>query len=162
MEHEIKVREREATLVMSRRLPVRVSEIGRVIGPSFGEVYGHLDAHGGEPAGPPFVVYYGMPEADNPFDVEICAPIARVTEAPAGWQVKELPAGTFATLMHVGPYDTIGASYQALASWIGTHDMTVAGPPREVYLSPADTPPDQVRTVIEFPVVEVFAPLTTR
>jgi effector-binding domain-containing protein len=162
MEHEIKVRQRKATLVMSRRLPVRLSEIGAVMGQAFGDVYGHLTTHGGEPAGPPFVIYHGMPGADNPFDIEICAPVARATGAATGWQVQELPAGMFATLTHVGPYDTVGTSYEALASWIATHDLTVAGPPREVYLSPADTPPEQVRTVIEFPVVEALAPVAGR
>jgi effector-binding domain-containing protein len=157
MEREIKVGRREATLVMSKRLPVRLSEIGSVLSGALGDVYKHLGAHGGEPRGEPFVIYHGMPEADDPFDVEICAPVARATDAPTGWQVQELPAGTFATLLHVGPYDTLGAAYEKLTTWLGTHDLVVMGPPREVYLSEPDTPPDQVRTIIEFPVADATA-----
>ncbi len=163
MEHEVKVGQREAALVMAKRVAVRLSEIGRVMGSAFGEVYGHLGARGIEPAGEPFVIYHGMPQADLPFDIEICAPIGRATdEAPDGWCVQELPAGTFATLVHVGPYDTVGASYETMGAWIEAHGLEAAGPPREVYLSPPDTPPERIRTVIEFPVVEMVAPVTAR
>ncbi len=159
MGHEVKVGRREAILVMSKRLPVRLSEIGGVISTAFGEVYGYLAEQGGEPEGPPFVIYHGMPEADDPFDVEICAPIRRVTGPPAGWQVQELPAGLFATLVHVGPYDTLGTAYETLTAWIGTHELAVTGPPREVYLSEPETPPEQVKTIVEFPVSEVASPV---
>jgi effector-binding domain-containing protein len=152
MEHEVNVGRREATFVMSSRRPVRLSEIGSVIGVAFGEIYGYLGARGGEPQGPPFVIYHGMPQADEPFDVEICAPVARAMDAPSGWRVRELPAGTFATLLHIGPYDTVAAAHGALTAWLGAHDFVVTGPPREVYLSPGDTPPEQIRTIVELPV----------
>jgi effector-binding domain-containing protein len=154
MEREARIGPRDATIVVSKRLPVRLSEIGPVMGAAFGEVYGFLGARGVQPYGPPFVIYHGMPSGDDPFEIEICAPVARAPEPPAGWVVQVLPAGTFATLLHVGPYDTIGAAYQALTEWVGTHGLTVAGPPREVYLSEPSTPPDQTRTIIEFPVTE--------
>jgi AraC family transcriptional regulator len=159
MEREAKVGRREAVLVVSKRVPVRLSEIGGVIGAAFGEVYGHLRARGVVPQGPPFVVYHGMPKGDDPFDVEICAPVGRATDPPTGWQVQELPAGVFATLVHVGPYDTLGTAYDTLTTWIGGHDLVVAGPPREVYLSEPDTPPEQVKTIVEFPVTEVATPI---
>jgi effector-binding domain-containing protein len=159
MEHEVKVGWREATLVVARRLPVRLAEVGGVIGGSFGEVYGHLGSHGGEPVGPPFVIYHGSPRTDDPFDMEICAPVARPVAAPAGWELRELPAGTFATLLNVGPYDSVGAAYDTLLAWLGAHELTVAGPPREVYLSEPDTPPEQIRTIVEFPVAEAAAPV---
>ena len=100
-----------------------------------------------------------MPDGDEPFDVEVCAPVAGPVEAPAGWALQERPAGRFATLMHVGPYDTIGGAYDELTGWIGAHGLVVAGPPREVYLSEPSTPPAQTRTIIEFPVEEVAAAL---
>ena len=92
MEREVKVGRREATLVMSKRVPVRMHEIGTVIGSTLGRGVRHLGAHGVEPAGPPFVIYHGMPGVDDPFDVEVCAPVARAADAPVGWQFQELPA----------------------------------------------------------------------
>jgi len=152
MEPEVKVSERAAILVMSKRLPVRIPEMGGVFSSAFGEVYGHLAAHGVETMGPPFVIYHSVPEGDAPVDLEICAPIGRAADPPMGWQLTELPGGLFATLMHVGPYDTIATAYVALTSWIEAHDVVVSGPPREVYFSPPDTPPEQIRTIVELPV----------
>jgi effector-binding domain-containing protein len=158
---EVKVGRREAALVVAKRLPVRLSEIGGVIGRAFGEVYGYLGARGAVPQGPPFIIYHGAPVGDDPFDIEICAPVGRAVDPPAGWQVQELPAGTFVTLLHVGPYDTIGAAYEALGAWIPENGYVVAGPPREVYLSEPETPPEQIRTIVEFPVVEAVTPAAT-
>ncbi len=160
MEHEVTLRERQAALVVSKRFPVRLSEIGGALGAAFGEVYGHLGAIQAAGDGPPFVIYHEVPTGDDPFDIEVCAPVTRVVGPPPGWQTQELPAGTFATLIHVGPYDTVATAYGAMMAWIGGHHLSVAGPPREVYLSPPDTPPDQIRTIVEFPVARGVAPLT--
>ena len=161
MANEVRIARRDATLVVSKRMPVRLSEIGAVMGPAFGEVYGHLAARGITGDGPPFVIYHESPADADPFDIEICAPVSQGTDPPAGWQMQELPAGAFATLVHVGPYETLGTAYDTLTAWIGAHDLAFAGPPREVYLSEPATPPEQVRTIIEFPVVEVAAPVAT-
>jgi effector-binding domain-containing protein len=161
MAGEVKVGQRDAALVVSKRLPVTLAEIGNVMSQAFGEVYGHLAARRAEPQGPPFVIYHGRPASGEPFDIEVCAPVARAVEPPPGWQTQELPAGTFVTLLHVGPYDTVGAAYEAAFPWIAAHGYAVAGPPREVYLSEPETPPEQIRTIVEVPVVEAAAPVTT-
>ncbi len=63
-----------------------------------------------------------------------------------------MPAGSFASLLHVGPYDTLGVAYETLTRWVHAHELITAGPPREVYLSEPGTPPAELNTVIEFPV----------
>jgi effector-binding domain-containing protein len=110
------------------------------------------------PGGAPFVIYHSEPR-DGAIDLEVCAPVGPAIPAPEGWQVRELPAGTFATLVHVGPYDTVGVSYERISRWIADHGFEIAGPPREVYLDPPDTPPDRTRTIIEFPVTGSPVPL---
>ena len=145
--------------MVSKRFPVRLSEIGGALGTAFGEVYGHLGARRVEGNGPPFVIYHGTPMADEPFDIEVCAPVAHSVDPPPGWQARMLSAGSFVTLLHVESYDTVASAYGDLTAWIGTHDLAVAGPSREVYLSPPDTPPSQIRTIIEFPVTGVAAPV---
>jgi effector-binding domain-containing protein len=142
---------------MSKRTPTRLSEIGCLIGAALGETYGHLGASGVETVGPPLVIYYGVPVGDEPFEVEICAPVMRAADAPAGWRFQELPAGSFATVLHIGPYDSIGPVYRNLLAWLAEHHLDVMGPPREVYLSPGDTPPEQIRTVIEYPIADTAA-----
>lgn len=159
MAHEVKVGRREATLVVSKRVPVTLAEIGGTMSRAFGEAYGHLGARGAVPEGPPFVIYHGSPASGEPFDVEICAPVPVPVEPPAGWRLQELPAGLFATLLHVGPYDTIHEAYAAMFAWVGEHGFVAAGPPREVYLSEPTVPPEQIRTIVELPVLEVTTPV---
>lgn len=155
MEHEVHVVDRPELRVVSKRLPVMLDAIGPVLAQAFGEVYAAIGGAGASPAGAPFVIYHSMPEPGQPLDVEICAPVAGTVQPPDPWRLADLPAGIFASRMHEGPYDTIGATYDALSAWVPAHGFTVAGPPREVYLSPPDTPPERIQTIVEFPVARV-------
>ena len=67
---------------------------------------------------------------------------------------RELAAVTAACLLHVGPYEEIGPSYGALASWLQAHGHLDAGAPREVYLvGPGHgVAPDGYRTEIQWPL----------
>jgi effector-binding domain-containing protein len=155
MEPDVHVGPRESCPVLSRRLAVTLADIGLAIGTAFQDVYRFIGARGLSPAGPPFVIYHGDPRQGQPFDIEICAPVAGAAAgAPPGWQARELPAGLFATVVHVGPYETLGTAYAAIGSWIGAHHLAPAGPPREVYLSEPGTPSNEIKTLIELPVIE--------
>jgi hypothetical protein len=81
--------------------------------------------------------------------------------SPRGLARPGAPRGTFVTLLHVGPCDSIGAAYDTITEWIGAHDLAAAGPPREVYLSEPETPPELVRTIVELSVTEVATPVAT-
>lgn len=153
MQTDFKVRDRGPAIVLSRRTSVRLASIGAAIGAGFAEIYGFLGPLAAA-SGEPFVIYHGAPgPGDRPFDIEICAPISRQVEAPPGWSVTKLAAGTFASVVHVGAYDTLGRTYDELERWIARRGLAIAGPPREVYLSELATPPADTRTVVEFPVV---------
>lgn len=153
MEHEVHVVDRPALRVVARRMPVAIESIGPTLGQAFGEVYAAIGAARAEAAGPPFVIYHSMPVPGEPLDIEVCAPVTRPLEPPAPWRMVELPGGTFASRMHVGAYDTVGSTYELLSAWIAEHELEVAGPPREAYLSPPSTPPEQTQTIVEFPVM---------
>lgn len=158
MDTEVKIRERGVAVVLAKRRSVRLSEIGTVIGPALGEVYGYLGSHEVPTTEAPFIIYHGSPGPnDAPFEIEICAPVGRPIDPPTGWQLTELPGGMFASTVHVGPYATISGTYELLGVWIPAHGYAPSGPPREVYLSEPSTPPAETRTVVEFPVVEVKA-----
>ena len=162
MSHRIRVVEHEAILALSKRMPVRLAGIGPTLGETFGDLYGHLAMSGVEPAGPPFVLYHSMPTADLPLDIEVCAPVSALAEAPAGCTVGWIPGGSFATLLHVGPYEAIGSAYDELATWVERHHRELVGPPRETYLSEPETPPAEIRTILEWPVSEARVPVGAR
>ena len=158
MQTDFIVRHREAAIVLAKSLEVRVADLPSVIGSSFGDVYAYLGRHRVATAEPPFIIYQGQPGPENaPFPIQICAPISLPMEPPPGWTCTTLPAGLFASVIHVGPYDSLGIAYDDLTAWIGRQGLAVGGPPREVYLSDPSTPPQETRTVVEFPVVEAGA-----
>lgn len=156
MAYKITVEEVPARKVIARRLEVETEGIGPAIQQTLAEVYSWMPRSGFRPAGEPFVVYHDRPGVGSGWRIEICAPVAGPEpSAPAGYRLEEVPGGDVATTTHVGPYDELGAAYESIEEFIRTHEVDVAGPPREIYLSEPDVPPDEIRTRVEFPVHRV-------
>ena len=57
--------------------------------------------------------------------------------------------------MHIGPYDTVGPAYEALTQYVKANGYEPAGPAYEFYFSGPETPPEEIRTQIAFPVKAV-------
>jgi effector-binding domain-containing protein len=120
-----------------------------------GKVYAtiaqYLGQLGEQPSGPPFVVYYNM-DMQN-LDVEIGFPVAKRLTGQGEIKTGELPSGTVATCLHVGPYSDIGSAYEALTHWVNEHGYTPTGVAYEVYLNdPAITRPEELRTQVMYPL----------
>lgn len=64
-------------------------------------------------------------------DVESCLPVKKMLNTKLDCKV--LPGGTFATLIHIGPYETIGESYARLFAFIVEQGNTADKPSREIY-----------------------------
>jgi AraC family transcriptional regulator len=108
-------------------------------------------------AGPPVVVYHDPEFTLESVDIEMVCPVAPGVKGPlatpAGRTLEPctVAGGEVAVIVHVGPYETLGESYQALAEWIGQHGYRMSGPPREIYLS-SPTDPGPPVTEIRMPV----------
>ena len=152
MTEEPSLSQRDQLLTLTKHVRVEMTTIGAQISRAYAEAYPSLESVHVVPAGPPFVIYPEEPTAEGQFAVDICAPVRGEIAPPRGWSLEQLPAGEFASIVHVGPYDSLGAAYAALHGWIDEHHLVVTGAPREVYLSPPDTAPGEIRTVVEFPV----------
>lgn len=138
--------------VLAIRQTVPAGMFQSFLGGAFSELYQCLATGGVEPEGPPIARYHAFgPET---IDVEVCLPVAAGTIGTGRIMAEVLPAATVATLVHVGPYDEVGAAYGELERWIGTHGFEHGGPPRERYLIGPDAgvTPAEYRTEIEMPV----------
>lgn len=140
----------------TREVVGSTEEIGGLLGDGFAG----LGMAGKRPAGPPAVVYHD-PEFDpTRIDVEVVYPVAGGGSAPiatpGGRKLEhvEIAGGTVASLIHAGPYETLGDSYQAIGTWIEEHGYRISGPAQEVYLSGPDDPPP--------PVTEIRMPISPR
>ena len=129
-----------------------MNEIGKVMGPLFGEVHGYIQRCGQQPAGVPLAIYYSVP-ADT-VDLECAIPVASPLAGADRVQTGQLSAGIAATVTHVGPYDTLSRTWAALTEWMKSQNLEGAGAPWEAYLTDPGAEPDQSkwRTDIFFPV----------
>jgi hypothetical protein len=63
---------------------------------------------------------------------------------------KEGPA---VQVMHVGPYDQVGGSYEQLDAYGKVHGLTVIGPAHEIYISdPHRVAPEKIKTIVRLSV----------
>jgi effector-binding domain-containing protein len=144
MEYEIQVKQlqRQDTAVI--HATCGSADIGEVLSGIFSEVMAHIAASGVQPAGGAFGRYEPAPPG---FRIE--AGFTVTTPVVGGGRVEpgELPGGEAATCLHVGPYDTVSAAYEAVESWMRENGREAGGPPWEVYLTGPEVQPPQTEVV---------------
>ncbi len=134
------------------RATTTLDKIGAIMGPLFGEVYGHIQQCGQKPTGMPFAIYHSM-EGDT-VELECGMPVGSQMDGTDRVQPGELPRGTVATVTHMGPYEGLPRTWTALTEWIRSQGLEAAGAPWEVYVTDpgAETDQSKWRTDIFFPV----------
>lgn len=83
--------------------------------------------------GKPFNLYFDGEHKEEDADFEACFPVRQGTRAD-GVSVRELPGGRCVSLLHRGPYDDLGRSYQKVFEYMERKGLKPALPSREVYL----------------------------
>lgn len=154
MDNDIETRELAEQPVLSTRFKTSMGSIGEELGKAFEAVFAALDKTGTHPSGPPFAVYHDLEHKEDDIDVEAGVPVAAEVEGDGDVKGGTLPSGTFASTMHAGPYEEIGAAYGAIMQWVSENGYRPAGPCREVYLvGPRQAEdPDRYRTEIVCPI----------
>ena len=76
------------------------------------------------------------------FEVEAGFPVTPAIPGEGELEASMLPGGEAAATTHIGPYDAMRPTYEAITEWLGEHDAVPAGAPWEVYLSDPDDQPD--------------------
>jgi effector-binding domain-containing protein len=65
----------------------------------------------------------------------------------------EIPGGSHAVALHVGSYDTLSQTYDALYQWVHENGHNDAGPPFESYIvDPQGKPESEWRTEVLVPI----------
>lgn len=105
----------------------------------------------------PFACYHGLPS--DTVDIEVGFVTDSPVRAADGVGPGHLPACRAARLLHLGSFDTLGASWERLGAWIGAHDAIPAGQLWEIYLTEPhpDMDPADLRTELVWPVEPLSA-----
>lgn len=84
-------------------------------------------------AGKAMCLFYDQQYKEDDADFEPCFPVRKQVERE-GISVRDLPQVCCLTLLHHGPYEELGRSYEKLLAYATSHGYTLTTPSREVYL----------------------------
>jgi effector-binding domain-containing protein len=149
---EIKTLPSQPTLFTRATMPV--TELPTRLGQLYGSVMQAIYGQGAQPAGAPYVAYYNMDM--QALEIEAGFPLAQPLPGSGEVQAGQIPAGEYASVLHVGPYPEIGSAYKALNLYLQQQTRQATGVSYEFYLNdPTDTPADRLETEILFPLQPV-------
>lgn len=126
LNNEISEKVIENTLVASIRFKGRYQEIEYYLN----KLYKYFGKHS---IGSPFSLYYDYDFKEEDADIEACVPV-KVPVDTEGIKSRIINGGKALTILHKGPYESIGSSYKTLIDHVNQHNMHPSLPTREVYL----------------------------
>ncbi len=147
------ITERAEQPYVAIRAHVTMRELGEVAH-RIGDVFGWIASHGLAPAGPPFFRYIVI-DMERQLEVEVGVPVQAVVDGDDQVISGVIPAGRYATVIHVGPPDSLMGATAALLDWAADQslrwDMTVGddgehwGARLENYLTDPREQPDMTK-----------------
>lgn len=145
-----------AIRVLSKRVK---GEYGPTIGRLIGELMQCIQSPDNQRAfvkmvGPIMTLYHDNDYKEEDADVEVAVPISgRVTVTDPNFEVRNLPPQHVVSLIHKGPYETIGQAYNRINDYIVKNGLEYAGPMMDLYLNdPNKASKDEVMTEIQAPI----------
>ncbi len=146
--------EMRAACIFHNGAPTTIGEDMRRL---LGQLIGWVQQEGLQMTGPPFAVYYSMPEdmARGEMQFDVGVPISEAVKGTKDITIKTFPAQSVLSAIHKGPYHQIGSVYSALMEYIENNSYEVIGPPMELWLNnPMEVAESELLTEVRFPVAK--------
>jgi len=123
-----------ARMLAAVRRQVRISQISAVWRPALDQVWAFLRQHPGlRTDGHNVFLYHHPANQQLPMDVDFGVEVTRSFDREGEVSPAETPAGKVAATRHIGPYEKLGETHQAIHAWAATNNVTFAGKSWEVY-----------------------------
>jgi effector-binding domain-containing protein len=148
--YEVRLQQLESIPVAVVRRQAGANELSRLVPECCGIVWNALRAQ--QVRGGRHVAIYWDDAIRLEIGAEVNGPFAEQGELVRS----ATPAGTIASVTHLGPYGGLGAAHQAVHDWCKARNHRLAGPKWEIYghWKPEwDTDPSQIRTDVFYLVV---------
>jgi len=120
---EPKVVERQPQPYVAIKVLVTMEEIGRVVPPLNGEVFGWLADRGVAPSGPPFWKY-NVIDMERQLEIEAGVTVEQPVPGDDRVLAGTLPGGSYATLLHTGHPSQLIDATAALLDWGKAQSLT--------------------------------------
>jgi effector-binding domain-containing protein len=131
----------------------KMNEIGKAMAEGFGALGAMFAKAGAAMAGMPMAHYRSYDTKTTTFDLGFpCRAEDAKALGAAGLSIGETPAGRNMTATHMGPYDTVVSTYDAMTAEMKSQGLKPASDMWEIYFSPPDTPPAKIRTDVVWPI----------
>jgi hypothetical protein len=131
------------------RRTVAIGGIGAAWKPALDQVWAFLRTKPGLRTDGHNVFLYHHPEQrDLPMDVDFGVEVVRAFEAEGEVYPTETPAGEGAVAVHVGAYDRMKDTHDAIHAWRVANNRVFAGLSWEIYGDPSDDPAKLETTIV--------------
>lgn len=125
-EFEIEEKELETILIAGYRMKGKYQDVGKGIALLYKKMGRQIN-------GKSLALYYDAEYKEHEADFEACVPI-RKGKDENGISVRELKGGKCVSLIHKGPYETVGDSYKKIFAYLHEKGYRPRLPSREVYI----------------------------
>jgi effector-binding domain-containing protein len=116
------------------RRRVLIGEVASAWRPALDKVWEFLRQNPGlRTDGHNIFVYHHPPDRQLPMDVEFGVEVVRSFDSTGEVVLLETPAGKVATALHVGPYDQMNKTHEAIHAWAAANGSSFAGTSWEIY-----------------------------
>lgn len=145
----VSVRPVAARKLAAVRRQVALGGVGAAWQPALNKVWEFLKAHPDLRNDGHNVFLYHHPERrDMPMDVDFGVEVLREFEPQGEVRAVETPSGEAALAVHVGPYDRLKETHDAIHAWRAANNRTFAGTSWEIYGDWLDDPAKLETTIV--------------
>jgi effector-binding domain-containing protein len=148
MAYEIREENVAARPLAAVHASVRVGDVATAWRPALDEVWAFLRRHDGlRTDGHNIFVYHHPASRDAPMDVDFGVEVIRSFEPEGEVRPAETPGGEVAMAVHVGLYDKLKVTHDAIHAWRAREGRNFAGTSWEIYGDWSDDPAKLETTV---------------
>jgi len=141
MNPQVSIESVPARKIAAVRRQVRISEISQAWRPALDKVWEFLRRTPGlRTDGHNIFLYHHPASRQMPMDVDFGVEVVRPFEASGEVRLTETPAGRVASALHVGLYERMGETHEAIHKWAAANHQSFAGKSWEIYGDPSDDP----------------------
>jgi effector-binding domain-containing protein len=116
------------------RRQIRINQIASTWKPALDQVWAFLKQNPGLRTDGHNIFLYHHPEhRESPMDIDFGVEVTRAFERSGEVFATQTPAGKVATATHIGPYERMGETHNAIHAWAAANHQKFAGQSWEIY-----------------------------